>query len=545
MQTTHRSATTAKERSLSTPADVDKESITNEISTSSSSRRRSGEFHSMQQTEIRGGPSSLGDRSVHSKQQKISGDFITIVINPNDIISSTNEKLKYALDNNTTVGVKINTPEDIQDLIHFITHSEDRYLLQRLKIVVFDEFYHSGTKGIQRSLELIASLLELIANKNHVLTDLKLKGKTNIRKELKYQEESIKALYTQHNNLDVEDVLHAYRSHMIVLDIKNQLKIHEECLRFYQKLFPDNHADMASFWDSVGTCYQALGGEKNILDALFHYERSFRMRLDLFHANHFDIAISLNNVGTMYSYLGDKNKALEYYKQSCSILSQIDNLQNEAIETSKKTIIRNITCFLPEFFLKQGLRPILQEKDCLGGNKIGFECRWIISSRGEINDDLIKLKQKIQLILNDIVEAVNDYGWSNVGIIFGDWGAKGYMDKGYLRSQLGELSNTDKNVELAQMLCFEAINLGIMKSEKKPYEVVELFTQANPELVKKIAEQHPEFFIDGSIVEACVKAIPHDGLFQEHIWVHVKYMGMEERRISNNNLDGSWCLLSK
>ena len=69
-----------------------------------------------------------------------------------------------------------------------------------------------------------------------------------------------------------------------------------------------------------------------------------------------------------------------------------------------------------------------------------------------------------------------------------------------------------------------------MRSEKKPYSIVEQFTKSNLALVKKIAVKHPEFFVDGSIVEACVKAVPHDPTFKKHIFEHVKYLGMEERR---------------
>ena len=73
------------------------------------------------------------------------------------------------------------------------------------------------------------------------------------------------------------------------------------------------------------------------------------------------------------------------------------------------------------------------------------------------------------------------------------------------------------------------MNLGIMRCEEKPYSIVQEFTRHNPELVKKIATQHPEFFVDGSIVEGCVKAMPDDELFQQHILKYVKYMGMEQR----------------
>jgi len=184
-----------------------------------------------------------------------------------------------------------------------------------------------------------------------------------------------------------------------------------------------------------------------------------------------------------------------------------------------------------DFFLRQGI-----EQKCLGGNRVGPECRWVIFSRGIVNDDIITLKQKIQeSILNKIVEATDNHGWTNEWGFLGNWGVKGYIQQDYLKEKLDKIDKmSNNNVELAQMLCFESMNLGIMKSEKKPYEVVESFTRENSELVKKISVEHPEFFVDGSIVEACVRAMSHDQAFESHIFKHVKYMGMEERRKQRN-----------
>lgn len=61
--------------------------------------------------------------------------------------------------------------------------------------------------------------------------------------------------------------------------------------------------------------------------------------------------------------------------------------------------------------------------------------------------------------------------------------------------------------------------------------MVELYTQENPELVKKIAEQHPEFFVDGSIVEACMRAMPDDFNLKQ-----IKYMVMEKEAKSTKQL---------
>ena len=92
---------------------------------------------------------------------------------------------------------------------------------------------------------------------------------------------------------------------------------------------------------------------------------------------------------------------------------------------------------------------------------------------------------------------------------------------------LKDLGNDHENIEHAKKYCFEAMNLGIMNSKRKPYEVVEAFTRANPELVKKIALESPESFVDGSIAEACVRAMPGDDKFAQHIYKYVRYMRRE------------------
>jgi len=297
--------------------------------------------------------------------------------------------------------------------------------------------------------------------------------------------------------------------------------------------------------------YIKLGGEVDIREGLKYLEKSLKIRQELFLGNHPDIAESLNSIAIAYQKLEDDNKALEYRKQVMSIyfaltsgsvakapeyyqkqnwsaLKEQRKLMNAKPEEVMK-IKTEIESLQPRFFVEKGLREILTSESCFGGNNIGFECRWIITSRGESKEDFITLKQKLQKrVLNDVVKTVNDNGWSNLNWHWSDEGVKGYLEKSYLSKELKTSNNNE--IEMAQMLCFESMNLGIMKSEKKPYSIVQEFTRNDPELVKKIAQEHPEFFIDGSIVEACIKAMPGNATFEEYLLKHVKYMGMEARK---------------
>ena len=199
----------------------------------------------------------------------------------------------------------------------------------------------------------------------------------------------------------------------------------------------------------AGLVYSELRGEEYILKGLMYHEEALKIYQTLFSGNRPIVADLFNKVGLAYGILGDEDKALEYCKQAYSIYS---SLLKENDETTRQ-ITTVIELFQPNFFEKQGLIKVLEEHDCLGGNKVGFECRWVIASRGGINDDLIKLKQKIQNnVLNMVTKAVDDrgnYGWSYIGMLGHDWGVKGYIEKGYLSKELGSLSSSE-NIEIAQ-----------------------------------------------------------------------------------------------
>ncbi|PWU07284.1 MAG: hypothetical protein C5B43_00575, partial [Verrucomicrobia bacterium] len=275
---------------------------------------------------------------------------------------------------------------------------------------------------------------------------------------------------------------------------------------------------------SIGLGFIQLGGESHLKEGLKYLEQDMKAHTEfskVYHSgditvNKRNIADLLEDLATAYKALGDENKYLEYTKQVYGI--------NVAIfgENQKKTkqVNAKIESLQPHFFGHRDPKQTEEATDCFGGNKVGSECRWFITSRGKFDEELLKIKLAIQKnVLNKIVQAVENYGWSNCGML-GDWGVKGYMNKDSLKNKLGTAGQKDKNIESAQMLCFEAMNLGIMKSTKKPYEIVESFTGEHPELVKKIAKKHPEFFVDGSIVEACVKAMPDNKLFEQHIFEH-------------------------
>lgn len=393
------------------------------------------------------------------------------------------------------------------------------------------ENIHTALKYLEESLKLKRTLSprkhpRVAASLNNIgIAYYALGEEDNIRKGLKYQEEALKILFPD-NHPSIADLLNIESLAYEDLEFKHK----ENVFKLKDALFSSHQVGLPDLLNNLGDYYQALEGKENIRKELKYFEKSLKTKQSLSPANHLSVADSLYNLGNAYSKLGDQDKKLESYKQAYSIYSALFDNKDHAQIKAIKSYIESIQ---PQFFVKESLNELLQQEDCINGNKVGLECRWIISSRGVTNYNLIQLKQKIQDdILDHVVQAAQKYGWSYVDWSGIDWGVKGYLDKSYLKYKLAEFGNDNDNIELAQMLCFESMNLGIMKSQnqKKTYGLVEIFTKSNLELMKKVAVEHPEFFVDGSIVEACISAMPDDELFQKHIFEHVKYLGKEERK---------------
>ena len=266
--------------------------------------------------------------------------------------------------------------------------------------------------------------------------------------------------------------------------IEKGLQYQEQALTMYQALSQGNHPDIATSLNNVGFAYENLG---QIEKGLQYQEQALTMYQALSQGNHPDIATSLNNVGFAYEKLGDKFKALELYKQCyfmrCKLLGKDDS-------NTKAAMSKIIS--LDKKFSDSG------------------EERSSILERGIVDKNIIEVKQKLQKkVLNKIYELAGKGDWSSGALlnspsILGDWGTKRYLSEKYLKKTLGKLSSAE-NIKIAQMLCFEAICLGVMNSKNKDMTCVKEFANAYPNLLSEIIKEHPEYMIDGSIVKLCVK----------------------------------------
>ena len=125
----------------------------------------------------------------------------------------------------------------------------------------------------------------------------------------------------------------------------------------------------------------------------------------------------------------------------------------------------------------------------------------VIKMHGTIVVEELHLKTLIQVqVLNEISKAAANGKWFNKQLA-GEYGVIGYINEKYLTSILGAELATPENIQIVLALCFEAIDLGIVESlEKNPLCAV-IFAQEYPEIVQEILKTHPEYFVDGFILQ--------------------------------------------
>jgi len=305
----------------------------------------------------------------------------------------------------------------------------------------------------------------------------------------------------------------AYAMMKGVANLTNALNHFKKALDIREKILSENHPDIAATLSNIGSAYADLGGETNCNISIIYHERAVKIFKSLYPANTHDMAKALNNMAVAYAALGDKGKALEYYKQVYSIL--LTSLGETHSETQQ--VKRGIERVQPDFFKRDGFVQKVK--------KVGSESRKVILSHGDTTGDLISLKQRIQGPILDEVAAASQAGYES-----GNW--RGYYDiwtylDSKLKPEIAKLGTDPKTLHNTKMLCFEAMCLGIMGSPLKPFRMVEIFCRTNTDLVRTIAEEYPQSFVDGSIVEACIRAVPHDKGFGDFLKENVKYAKAE------------------
>lgn len=218
-------------------------------------------------------------------------------------------------------------------------------------------------------------------------------------------------------------------------------------------------------------------------------QKALEMQQSLYQGQaHYATAQSFNNIGVAYIELGDKVKGAEYLKKAYIIYLD-HSLGDKQIQILHEWLVSNT----PEFITESSTRMFITE-------------------RGEFSENILQIQLKLQSpVLNELQKLCAEKDGWNDGIILS--GANSYLEDNYLRKQLGDLA-TEENLKIAKELCFEAIALGIMSKLEADRDLgcVIGFAYQYPQLLKIIAHEHPEYFVDGSILQAVSNVIGDDEL---------------------------------
>ena len=345
----------------------------------------------------------------------------------------------------------------------------------------------------------------------------------NRKQGFEYQEQALKiykSIYKTEHSSVAKSINNVAGSYIRAGDLKAAVQKYEESLKILKLLHEGNHQDIALVLYNIGIVYNNL----NQLDKAVEYcEQALQMRKIVCHGKHPLITTSLNNLGMIYEKLGQTGKALQYKQDALKMLYELNLGEHPVISGSLASVGHSYEAigYHAKASVLRTKAKMAEDKFEKGIEEFGYteiESNSIIKF-GAIDDTTLSVMKKILKVLNKISELSSNGGWSQKTVA--SWLDKAissitdnnlghdysvYFSDEYLKSQLGDLASS-KNIEIAKMLCFEAMNLGLtMNSQSWGREIsyVQAIATSNPELVKKILSTHPDYFVDGKILKACV-----------------------------------------
>ena len=112
----------------------------------------------------------------------------------------------------------------------------------------------------------------------------------------------------------------------------NQAKeLHEKALIIYEKIFGEDHADVATSYNNLASVYDTLG-EYNQAKEL--YEKALIIRKKIFGEDHAHVATSYNDLALVYDTLGEYNQAKELHEKALIIYKKIFGEDHAHVATS-------------------------------------------------------------------------------------------------------------------------------------------------------------------------------------------------------------------
>ncbi len=315
---------------------------------------------------------------------------------------------------------------------------------------------------------LLSKAKAIIAiNSTEERTQIKLENATEALKLL----ENANALQNHNITALIEDTTKALITmHPNPIEAFNLAKYSVE---FRKTNLDPEHPSILEAYITTAQVGHIIGVRAIKIEAMQYADIAYNMALQLENKTH--AATALEFLASIYKDFGDPKKASLLLEQSTSLKT----ITLKKIEYSKEQI-----------------------DDVIPMSVESSRSLEIIKKHG-ISDDLtLTIKQKIQVsVLNPVHEASAQGKWINKVTLF-EYGVSGYLNKEFISKTLGPVLNIPENVEVALMLGFEAINLGIMSNPMMNPLCAVAFVQKYPELVPTILAKHPEFFIDGHILNA-------------------------------------------
>ena len=242
-------------------------------------------------------------------------------------------------------------------------------------------------------------------------------------------------------------------------DFKMGQKLQQESLDMFNKLYEGNYPSKAILLNQISE-YKFVNEEYKEVIVLL--KKALIIQNSIYPASHLDTATTSHRIGRAY-YCGK------------SAISDI--WLNETLYHYKKAL---------EIFKNHRIVEI--PKDLKENSEI-------------IHRSIIRIKEFLQdkQILNHISNQVKE-----------DALVSPLYEESYIKRRL----NLNQNVfeilgvaEIAKMLCFEAIYLGIeQRLDKDPKAAIE-FTQRYPELIRIMMQTCPEYFVDDNIKQACIERL--------------------------------------
>lgn len=317
----------------------------------------------------------------------------------------------------------------------------------------------------------ICALANFFQKLNLAHTNFKLDK--NPRNQLKFYHIILKILLEQLSSYHPTIAFLHYNIGLIHLELKENIALEhlEKSLSIYKQVVAENDKRIADGFSTLGLAYKIFNRPFN---SLVHCKSALKIYLSLPSSSHIHLANTFLELANMYfeGEFCDSYLALNYLKNARHIFSLLGIYNKNIYNLESKINSLQKPSFIPR-------------------------SPSIIVSHGKIDSRLIILKQKIQnSILKPITDAINI--------------ASPLIHPLYEINYLKKLLKDNAFLEPSLMLCFESINLAIMKSERKPFDLAVHFAKSHPEVIQKIATEHPEFFVDGSIVEACLKTLTYD-----------------------------------